>query len=81
MNEPSNKIELDAELRRIETLLNRLNLPTRIDFNGQQVMDALAKDKKRESDLIKFVLLEKIGKAVIQDITIEELNGWIMSQS
>lgn len=70
-----------AEVQRIDALLNRLNLPTRIDFNGQQVMDALAKDKKRESDLIKFVLLEKIGKAVIQDITIEELNQWIMSQS
>lgn len=68
----------DADAERLKSLLKRLNLPTQIDFDARRVLDALGKDKKRESSQIKFVLLEKIGKAVVQDIAIEELNDWIM---
>ncbi len=68
----------DADLKRIETLLTRLNLPTRIDFNSRNVIEALGKDKKREDDRIKFVLLNNIGQAVIKEISIEDLSQWIM---
>jgi 3-dehydroquinate synthase len=54
-----------------------LNLPVRIDFDKQAVIEALGKDKKRENANIKFVLLDGIGRAVIEDIAIEELRHWI----
>jgi 3-dehydroquinate synthase len=38
------------------------------------VLNALTKDKKRQGDKIHFVLLSRIGKAVIEDIPIEELD-------
>ena len=54
-----------------------MNLPVRIDFDKQAVIDALGKDKKRENANIKFVLLDGIGRAVIEDIAMEELRDWI----
>ena len=68
----------EAEVDRIITLLDRLNLPTQIDFDRQAVIDALGKDKKRESDHIKFVLLDGIGRSVIEDISLDELARWII---
>jgi 3-dehydroquinate synthase len=66
-----------GEAKRIRALLQRLNLPVEIDFNKQAVIDALGKDKKRESDNIKFVLLNGIGHAVIEDMAIDALRHWI----
>lgn len=68
------------EVERIRSLLTRLHLPLEVDFDRQAVVDALGKDKKRESDNIKFVLLKEIGQAVIEDIAIEELRRWIMER-
>lgn len=68
------------EAERIRSLLSRLQLPVAVDFDRQAVVDALGKDKKRESDNIKFVLLKGIGQAVIEDIAIEELRRWIMER-
>jgi 3-dehydroquinate synthase len=65
------------EVERIRALLLRLNLPVEIDFDKQAVIDALGKDKKRESGNIKFVLLDGIGRAVIEDMAIDELRDWI----
>lgn len=62
---------------RLGALLTRLGLPTRIDFDPAAVIEALGKDKKRESDLIKFVLLEGLGNSVITDITLDELAHWV----
>ena len=67
----------EEEVLRITTLLDRLNLPTQIDFDRQTVIEALGKDKKRESDHIKFVLLDGIGRSVIEDISLSELERWI----
>lgn len=68
------------EVERIRSLLTRLHLPLEVDFDCQAVVDALGKDKKRESDNIKFVLLKGIGQALIEDIAIEELRRWIMER-
>jgi 3-dehydroquinate synthase len=68
----------DPAARRIETLLARLGLPTRIAFDRAAVCDALGKDKKREGDKVKFVLLESIGQAVVREISLEELGRWIL---
>jgi 3-dehydroquinate synthase len=68
----------DQAVQRILNLLTRLNLPTRIDFDPQAVLEAIGKDKKREGGSIKFVLLESIGHAIVRDISIEELRRWLL---
>jgi 3-dehydroquinate synthase len=64
-----------AEVDRIENLLARFSLPTQLAFDADRVMDAMARDKKREGDHIHFVLLSAIGKAVIAPITLAELSA------
>jgi 3-dehydroquinate synthase len=67
----------EEEVNRITTLLDRLHLPTRIDFDRQAVIDAIGKDKKRESSRIKCVLLDGIGRSLVEDISLEALGQWI----
>jgi 3-dehydroquinate synthase len=62
---------------RIEDLLKRFRLPTRLPFDGRKVLDAIRMDKKRERDLIFFVLLSEIGEAVVEEIAIQELEDLI----
>jgi len=70
----------EEEVNRITVLLDRLNLPTEIDFDRQAVIEALGKDKKRESGHIKFVLLDGIGRSLMEDISLDELGQWIMNR-
>jgi 3-dehydroquinate synthase len=58
---------------RVDNLLNSLGLPVNIQADHEKMIDALSKDKKREKDRIHFVLLEGIGKAVVKEIPISEL--------
>jgi 3-dehydroquinate synthase len=58
---------------RLIELLNRLHLPTHIEMERARVLDALKKDKKRDGDIINFILLKRIGEAVVEEISIDEL--------
>ncbi len=60
---------------RLEKLLTKLMLPTVLKFDIVKVLDALKKDKKRERDHIRFVLLCDIGDAVVEEISIAELGS------
>ncbi len=61
------------EAERIEKLLQKLKLPTRLQTNEGQLLNALKKDKKRKGDRIDFVLLHGLGNAVVEEISLEEL--------
>ncbi|MCP4107598.1 MAG: 3-dehydroquinate synthase [Desulfobacteraceae bacterium] len=65
----------DAE--RIEELLRKLKLPVRFQIDREKVLDALRKDKKREGDSINFVLLKNVGSAIVEEISIKELDDVI----
>jgi 3-dehydroquinate synthetase len=39
------------------------------------VVDAVLKDKKRDADRIHFVMLEEIGRAVVEEVPIAELKA------
>ncbi|NIR17324.1 MAG: 3-dehydroquinate synthase, partial [Desulfobacterales bacterium] len=58
---------------RIEALLKKFQLPTRVQLDGKRLLDAVRKDKKREGEKINFVLLQGIGKAVVEKISMKEL--------
>ena len=63
------------EANRIERLLQRLKLPTRLPLDGKRVLDALKKDKKREGEHIHLVFLQGIGNAVVKKIAFSELEA------
>jgi 3-dehydroquinate synthase len=49
----------------------------RLAFDRQAVLETLRMDKKREGDLIYFVLISEIGKALVEQIAIRELEALI----
>lgn len=61
------------DVERIETLLAMLELPITLDMNRKKMIDAIKRDKKRQGDDIDFVLLDGIGNAVLEKISIKEL--------
>ncbi len=65
------------EKERIEALLKKFQLPTRVRFDGKRLLDAVRKDKKREGEEIHFVLLQGIGNAVVEKISVKELKTLI----
>ncbi len=66
-----------SDVQRIRSLLGRLNLPVTIEFDRQAVFDALKKDKKRRRSEIHFVLLNGLGNAVVENLSLGELEDWI----
>jgi 3-dehydroquinate synthase len=60
---------------RIEELLKKLKLPTKMKLDRERVLDALRKDKKRENESIHFVFLRGIGNAVVEEISMKELES------
>ena len=63
------------DAQRIKNLLRDLKLPISLQADRKTVLDALRKDKKRQGDLINFVLLEGIGKPFVDKISINELDN------
>ena len=61
------------EDQRLRVVLKNLKLPTRLETQPQNILDAIAKDKKRAGDRIHFVLLNGIGNARVDQLTLEEL--------
>ena len=63
------------ESQRLRALLKNLKLPTRPRAQSPKILDAITKDKKRAGDRIHFVLLNGIGNARVDQLTLEELKG------
>lgn len=61
------------EQARMVALLKSLGLPVRMEVDKVAVLDAMQKDKKREGDSIKFVLADGLGKALVEDVGLDEL--------
>lgn len=59
----------------IEALLQQYELPTDTNFDSATVLSLLSKDKKKKDNKIQFVLLKRIGKAVIQPLSVHQIAG------
>ena len=70
------KLLPDAERKRIVALLEAYQLPVSIDIEDarESVMRNLKMDKKRTSTTIDFILLNRIGEALIQPISFTEID-------
>ena len=58
-----------AEVERLTKIIQSMNLPTvPPKFGGKRYLELMQVDKKTESGQIRYVVLEKIGKAQIQGV-------------
>jgi len=58
---------------RLLKLIDQYGLPITAGYNKQKVFDVLLSDKKREGEQMNFILLERVGKAVIRKISLKEI--------
>lgn len=58
---------------RLTSLIEKYELPAYAEFDRDKVIRILKMDKKKEKNSIHFILLEKIGKAAIKQLTVEQL--------
>jgi 3-dehydroquinate synthase len=65
----------DKEVKRVRQLLLRYRLPVEYPHSFRPVFDVLLRDKKRAGNKISLILLESIGKAVIREVTLDELKS------
>ena len=71
----------EPERDRIIRLLHNLGLPVDSSANHAVVFDTLLKDKKKEGDVIHFVLMQGIGKCIIEPFKVDELKKFILHDS
>lgn len=65
------------DARRLKHLLQNFGLPTKFQIDKDRFTDALFKDKKRKGDRIHFVLLNGLGSALVEEISVKELEETI----
>lgn len=61
------------DTERLTHLLTAYHLPSYAAFDKRAAFDVLQKDKKKIRDSIHYVLLKKIGKAVVQPLSLEQV--------
>ena len=59
--------------KEIEKLLTRYNLPVKYDISASQLCLAALSDKKRGGERLTLVLPERIGKCVLYDVNVDDL--------
>ena len=62
---------------KVISLIDKYDLPVTAGYNKKKVFEVLLQDKKREGDHLNFILLEKIGKAVIKKLPLDKLYSFI----
>ena len=67
----------DTDRERILKLIEKFELPTERKLKSDEIIDAIRKDKKRNGEEIKMVLLEGIGRAKIWGVGLDELENTI----
>lgn len=73
LSEQINGFHFD-DAKRVVSLLAAYHLPVDIVTDHERVFEVLKLDKKRQGDSIDFILLNKIGDAVVKDIAISNLH-------
>lgn len=62
-----------SDAQRVVKLLARYHLPVYLEIEYDSVFDVLKLDKKREADMMHFVLLNKIGQAETKPVRLDFL--------
>lgn len=67
------------QTEKVLAVLEQYGLPTNASFDKEKVFEVLQMDKKREKAEMNYILLEKIGKAVIIPIPLTDLKNILES--
>jgi 3-dehydroquinate synthase len=67
----------EADYKRIRSFLENLGLPTAVNFDMSDIFNIMKQDKKREGDTIHLVLIERIGNAIIKNVSLKQLEEMI----
>ncbi len=59
--------------KEVERMLTKYNLPTEYDITPEQLCDAALLDKKRGGGKLTLVLPERIGKCILYDVNVDDL--------
>jgi 3-dehydroquinate synthase len=62
---------------RLVALIDRYGLPVQADYDKEKVFEVLSSDKKKEDAAINFILLQRMGKGVVEKIRLEQLNKFL----
>ncbi len=62
---------------RIESVLKKYDLPTKIDVSSDALMSYIKRDKKAKGDMITIIFVDNIGSYKMLDIEIDELKKYI----
>jgi 3-dehydroquinate synthase len=65
------------DTNRVVELIKKYGLPVHQSYNAKKIIEIMKADKKKVKDVINYVLLQKIGKAVVQPIAINEIENII----
>jgi 3-dehydroquinate synthase len=68
-----------TDVTRITTLLKALNLPVKLDYKAEQIIEIASRDKKKQGGDLYFVFLETLGNARVEKIRYAEMNEFIRS--
>jgi len=68
-----------SDTDRVIGTLKKYGLPTQANYDSREVMNVLKMDKKKVKDSMNYVLLNKIGQAVVRVIPIVELEKLLQS--
>ena len=69
----SEKLAGFKESERVIKVLDQYGLPTLANFDKPKAFEVLKMDKKREQKDMNYVLLEKIGKGLVKQIPMTQL--------
>jgi 3-dehydroquinate synthase len=58
---------------RVVSLIEKYGLPVHMEYDPEKTFEVLKGDKKKEAGFMNFILLQGIGKAVIQKIPLDQL--------
>jgi 3-dehydroquinate synthase len=64
---------------RVVSLIQQYQLPTYAKFNKTKALDILKKDKKKVKGVMNYILLSRIGKAVVYPIPLPELESLLLT--
>jgi 3-dehydroquinate synthase len=75
--EISERVNGFKQAEKVVKLIAQYGLPTYASFDKKKVFSVLKMDKKRERKDIHYILLEKIGKGIVQSIPLQQLEKTI----
>lgn len=69
----SEKFKNFKNTKRVTALIEKYGLPLHQQYDAAKILQVMKADKKKVKDKINYVLLQKIGKAVVEPINMSEI--------